>query len=163
VSEVDHLDEQLGLHAADELPEGLLLFAGPHVPEGVHEGVDSQADDSLLRSEPAHLTVLSKGAHESNGIILECLETLAYDKILKGLYHSDDNFLASSAGEGESMADKVVVRGVEDNVGARVVGALVHGIRSVQFERGREAPVMHFDTSDDMLVKVVRDHIFYRY
>lgn len=134
VSEVNILNELLGFEAADEFPEGLLGLTGPHVPEGVHDGVDSQADDSFLGSEPAQLTVLSKSAHKFDRVGLEIFDKiLTNDKELKGLDHSSDDLVTSSASEGESVTNKVAV-GVEDDVNTRIVRLLVHGIRSIQFQ-----------------------------
>jgi len=134
VREINILNEFLGFEAADEFPEGLLGLTGPHVPEGVHDGVDSQADDSFLGSEPAQLTVLSKSAHKFDRVGLEIFhKVFTNDKELKGLDHSSDDLVTSSASEGESVTNKVAV-GVEDDVNARIVGLLVYGIRSVQFQ-----------------------------
>ena len=134
VSEVDILDELFGLKSTDKSPEGLILLTSPHVPESVHEGVDSQADDSFLGSEPAHLTVLSKSAHEFDRVCLEVFhKAFANDEELKSLDHSSDDLVTSAASEGESVTNKVAV-GVEDDVDTRIVRFLVYGIGSVQFK-----------------------------
>ena len=57
VAEIDEVDQLLGRHAGEQLPEGQAGALGLEIPQRIDHRADRHVHDALLRAEPAQLGV----------------------------------------------------------------------------------------------------------
>ncbi len=157
VPEVDEGDELLGRHLGQELPDGSARVLGRQVPGGVDDRAGRHVHHALLRAQPAQLRIVGEvpvqraevgrgpGHRTPDQIGPQCLD---------GGRHP---LVAAPDGETEAMALDIAtaaatVRGIgsQDDVGGRVVGVGVHGVRAVQLFRGRKTDVVDLEVRDGL-------------
>src|SRR5438874_429328 len=102
VAEIDAGDKLLRRHIGEQLPERLALNLGPQVPDRVNHSGGSQVHSSLLRSDPAQLTVTGDIAPEGAHISRERLQGASGDERGQRPYGGDANLVSTSDGKGHA-------------------------------------------------------------
>jgi hypothetical protein len=105
--------------------------------------------DALLGAQPAQLGVADQTPPEAAHVGPQLVDVGADDDRRERLDGGDLHLGAAPEGEREAVAlGAVAALGVQDDIGRRVVGVGVHGIRAVERPRGREADVEGLERSD---------------
>src|SRR3954454_19946030 len=131
------------------LAPGLALALAPQAPDGVENRGGRHVDRPLLGAEPAQQAVAGQPPRERARVGEDRLELESDDQRCEGVDGRDLHFVAAPAREREAVALQAIVRvGPEDDVRRGVVGVDVHGVRSVEVARRREADVERLQVGD---------------
>ena len=144
VPEVDQGDDLGRGEAGEELPQGQAVAAGVKVPDRVDDGPDGHVGDPFFGAEPAQLAVVGEQAPEATHVRQDLVHVQADDQRFDGADSRHRHLVAPPDGEDETIA-VLASGGVDDHVSRRVVGVLVHGVRTVEGTRRREADVAEFE------------------
>src|SRR5207247_923835 len=101
--EIDARDKLLRRHIGEKLPERLALNLGPEVPDRVDHRCGSQVNGSLLRPDPAQLTVAGDIAPEGAHIRGERLQGASDDERGQRPDGGDANLVSTPDGKGQAM------------------------------------------------------------
>ncbi len=143
VAEVDEVDELLGGHAGQQVPQRQPGALGLEVPQGVDDGGDRHVHDALLRSQPAQLGVVDEGLRRGAHVGEDGLDVAAEEVPGEGVDGGHLHVVAAADGEREPVPlEAVGVVGADDEVGRGVVRVGVHGVGPVEVAGGREPHVV---------------------
>lgn len=151
ITEVDAADKLLGGHVDNEFPERLALGLGPKIPDRVNDGTGREMNSALLGANPAQLAVACADTVGSAHISSEVAQLLANELDGERLDGRAADLGTTTAGKGHTVTLDARVC-VKDDISGRVVRVLVHGVRAVQVERGREADVTDFVLGDSAIL-----------
>ena len=106
---------------------------------------ERQVNHSFLGAQPAQLTVSGEGAPEAAHVGDDLLQRASDDERPECFDRLDADLVAAADRERESVAGQPLgmIRRQND-VGCRVVGVGVHGIRPVEKYRSRKAQIVGF-------------------
>jgi hypothetical protein len=122
VSEIDQVYDLSGRHVGDNAPDGFPERLGPQVPDGVHDGAQSEVDDALLRTDPAQLRVVDEVSPCLAPVGDERVERAALDAVGEVCDGGANDFVAAADCEG--LGDmSVLLRHPEDCVFCWLAGS----------------------------------------
>ncbi len=142
VAEIDASDQLLGRHVRQQLPERLAFDLGVQVPHGIDQGRGRKVHDALLRTQPSKLAVCHQRPPESGHVGGDVFERVANHVPREQVDRRHADLGTAPDGEGEPVAGEAIgVVRVQHDVGSRIIGIFVHGIRPVQRPGRREPDV----------------------
>ena len=147
VAEVDEVDELLGAHRRQQLPQRQAGALGLQVPQRVDHRADGHVHDALLGAEPAQLRVVDElpphGAHVGQQLV----GVAAHEPLAERLDGGHLDVVAAPDREDEAVPGVPGVRR-HPHVGRGVVRVRVHGVRPVERQRRREPDVGGLEVGD---------------
>src|SRR5262249_5719607 len=119
----------------------------PQVPQRVDQRGGGEMDHALVGTEPAQLALVGEAPMEAGEVGGDLLEVAADGEERQGVGCGADELVAPADGEAEPVTGDTRVA-LQNDVGGRVVGIGVHGVRAGQRARGGRADVEYAYAGD---------------
>jgi len=149
VAEVHQVDNFLGGHGRQQLPQRDTRTLGLQVPQRVDGRTDRHVHDTLLRAQPAQLGVVHELAPEAAEVDQQRVDVPTEEMALERSDRRDLHLVAPADGEDEAVPlESVICVGADQQIAGGVVRVGVHGIGTIQGQRRGEADVVGLHGDD---------------
>ncbi len=104
-------------------------------------------NDAFLGTDPAQLAVIGHVPPKDAHLVGDLFQCQSNNERLQSTDGGDDDLVAATDGEGQTMAFPSAIR-AQDDVGRRIVRILVHGVGAIKFARGRKAHIVGVESAN---------------